>query len=117
MRDEPLFSQGGSVTASFSCVGASGTEPSSQAALKASTHAISLEDEGARGFGRVTDLQKFIAPNVHLLLKDHRIPSSGTIIDKSQKMLTMSHTHVPGRRWETAFGVDLLGERPGFPEA
>jgi hypothetical protein len=70
------------VSTIFSCTGAFGIVPSSQATLKASTYILLPKDEGIRGSGRVTDWQKFRAPNVLFLLKDRQILSSGTRSDK-----------------------------------
>jgi hypothetical protein len=100
----------------FPHIEASGTIPSSQAILDDSTRAVSLKDEGIRGSGWSTNPQKFRAPKVHFLLKNHQIPSSDTRSDKAKKKVMAFHTRVPGRWRQATLGVDLLRERHEFPE-
>jgi hypothetical protein len=66
----------------FPHAGTSGTIPTSWATLEASTHVVSLKNEGVGGSGWATNRRNFRAPKVSFLLKNHRIPSSDTRGDK-----------------------------------
>jgi hypothetical protein len=61
--------------------------------------------------------RKFKVNAMRFLPKDHRISSSGMMIDKLHKKCITSHRHIPDGRWQTTLGADLLEGRLSFPEA